>query len=75
MFDNILDIVKPNKDSDLALLPCPFCGSEEVFYIQYQHDAGVRWKVACMNCLAEIDRGWPQTKSAAQEFWNTRTKL
>lgn len=37
-FDNekILDIIKPEATPEhFKLLPCPFCGSEEVVYIKY----------------------------------------
>ena len=44
-FDNekILDIIKPEATPEhFKLLPCPFCGSEEVVYIKYQHARAMR---------------------------------
>lgn len=40
---------------DLKLLPCPFCGSTNVVYEQYEHAAGSRWRVCC--CALEPPGG------------------
>lgn len=64
-------IVKPINEND-ALLPCPFCGCEEVVYMQYKHDAGMRWKVFCCGCAAQIDPGYAQEKGVVRELWNKR---
>ena len=66
------DIYKPEKGSDLELKSCPFCGSEDVVYMQYKHTAGERWAVICLGCIATVDTGWAQQKHQIQEYWNQR---
>lgn len=68
------EIYKPKKGSDLYLLPCPFCGCEEVVYMKYDHATGERWAAVCMDCMAEIDPGWAQEKYAVRDMWNRRQK-
>lgn len=67
----ILKIVKP-KNKSQELKPCPFCGGEEVVYIQYQHPVGKRWAVSCSDCIAGIDPGYAQQPYEVQEMWNSR---
>jgi Lar family restriction alleviation protein len=72
---NIVDmtnIYKPAKGTDLELLPCPFCGGDEVVYMEYEHPVGRRWAVVCMGCMAEVDPGWAQQKCHVQDSWNRR---
>lgn len=57
----------------LELKPCPFCGSDIIFYEEYRHKAGNRWRVWCGDCLAGIDTGCAQSMGQAQEKWNRRT--
>lgn len=57
----------------LKLKPCPFCGSEDVSYFNYDHAAGERWGVVCLGCMAQIDPGWAQSMIAVQELWNKRS--
>lgn len=63
---------KPINEHD-ALLPCPFCGCEEVVYIQYKHVVGLRWKVFCCGCCAAIDPGYAQSKHVVKDMWNKRS--
>lgn len=63
---------KPEPDGDLSLDHCPFCGSEEVYYVQYKHAAGLRWKVRCHGCMAEIDPGYAQERHTVRDKWNRR---
>jgi len=67
-----LHVFKPQKGDNLELKPCPFCGSEEIYYVQYRSAAGERWKVICANCVAEIDPGYAQEKHRVQDMWNRR---
>ena len=66
-------IINPKKGSDLELLPCPFCGSKEIIYEQYQHAAGLRWRVFCCGCAAGVDPGYAQQPHQVMEKWNKRT--
>ena len=52
---------------------CPFCGEkEEIFLEEYDHKAGLRWRIVCSNCMASIDRGYDQTPQPLIEAWNKR---
>lgn len=53
-------------------LPCPFCGGTEIVTYKYNHDMGVRYSIFCAGCLAEINPGWAQERSALIEMWNKR---
>lgn len=55
--EDIVQIWKPEPTDNLALKPCPFCGNEEIMYLQYKHAAGLRWMVMCSKCVASIDPG------------------
>lgn len=52
------------KEGDL--LPCPFCGSSDIYYRKYNHAAGERWAILCANCMAEIDTGCAQNAGQAR---------
>jgi len=71
----INDIWRPDADSDLQLLPCPFCGDATVVYYKYQHLAGERFGVLCSSCMASIDPGYAQDKVTVQAMWNRRVVL
>ena len=60
---------------DLSLLPCPFCGSRDVYYEKYIREVGPRWRVVCLGCIASIDPGWAQSRSVVQGMWNTRAQI
>lgn len=68
-------IWKPEKGSDLELLPCPFCEGTEIVYYSYKHIAGERFGVFCCNCTASIDPGYAQDKCTVQHMWNRRSKV
>lgn len=53
---------------------CPFCGYEEPFVERYFHDAGIRYRVVCPECMATVDPGWFQSAGMAIEVWNRRIK-
>ncbi len=56
------------------LKPCPFCGSTDIYVDGYEHGAGLRWRVVCLNCMAMVDRGTWQQNYKAIDAWNTRVK-
>lgn len=62
----------PEKDFQ-SLKPCPFCGSAQVCYSEYESKVGLRWKVTCTRCMAEIDPGYAQNLYVVRELWNHRT--
>lgn len=69
--EEILEVWKPS--GDLMLKPCPFCGENEVIYVQYSTPNGSRWRVTCCGCMATIDPGYAQMRYVVQEKWNRRT--
>lgn len=62
-----------NIETSEKALPCPFCGSTDIYYRKYQHAAGERWAILCGGCLAEIDCGYAQQPHTARDLWNRRT--
>lgn len=63
--------IKPKNEND-SLLPCPFCGSNEVVYIEYDSVVGLRWKIMCFGCVAQIDPGYAQDRFVVRDMWNKR---
>lgn len=58
---------------NISVKPCPFCGEkEEIFFEEYKHKAGVRWRILCTSCMAHIDRGYDQTPLPLLDAWNKR---
>lgn len=53
------------------LLPCPFCGSENLKIVSYNSIAGACKMVECMDCFAEVP--CRATKKEAIDAWNRRT--
>lgn len=70
--EKVIHIMKPTEGSGNELKPCPFCGSVEVVFMQYEHAAGPRWRVFCCGCAAGIDPGWAQHPHAVADLWNRR---
>ena len=74
-FDQAIDLVKPEA-SHLTLLPCPFCGNPEIYYVRYIRDefpTENRWMVLCTHCMATLDPGYAQQMYTVRELWNRRT--
>jgi Lar family restriction alleviation protein len=70
--DNIEKIERPAAGGNLELLPCPFCGSDDIVFVQYAHTIGPRWRIFCCGCSAGVDPGWAEQKSIVRDLWNTR---
>ncbi len=60
VFDNIL------QDSSLPLKPCPFCGSDKVYFVE----TGQKYGVVCFGCMVSTES--KNTKETAQKQWNRR---
>ena len=71
--ENVIEIIRPTEGSGDELKECPFCGSKEIVYMQYEHTAGLRWKVFCCGCAAGVDPGYAQTRHTVAKMWNRRT--
>lgn len=68
-FDDVLQIVKPDQDSQYRLIPCS-CGSHEVVYAQYINTAGApMWRVVCTDCGKTADPG-TDIRHSVQLEWN-----
>lgn len=62
-----------NYRKNTNVLPCPFCGeSEEIYLEQYDCAVGERWRIVCVSCMVQIDRGYDQTPGGMIELWNRR---
>ena len=72
-FDDVVEIIKPDPDSQYRLTPCD-CGSGEVVYARYITPAGaLLWRVVCTDCGAVADlRG--DVRHDVQCEWNRRNK-
>ncbi len=55
-----------------VLKPCPFCGGENIFVDGYEHGAGIRWRVLCLDCMATLDDVTIHQKFRAIVAWNRR---
>ena len=70
-FDDVVEIVKPEPDSQYRLRACN-CGSEEVIYAKYTGGDGVpRWRVVCTDCGATVDLQG-NVRHEVQKAWNRR---
>ena len=70
--EDVVKIIKPAAGSGNELKPCPFCGSEEIVFMQYQTVVGLRWRTFCCGCAAGIDPGYAQEMHQVTEMWNRR---
>lgn len=55
--------------SETKLLPCPFCGGEDLTV--YRHETVGSW-VACVDCGLETPTETGTTPDEATKYWNTR---
>lgn len=69
MPDDVIDIKKPDPDSQYRLKPCKACGSGYVAYVKYLKNGQLLWAAACFDCGHTVDSG-STVKHDAQVNWN-----
>lgn len=60
------------KDFCKHVEKCPMCGGENIFVAEYEHDAGKRYGVICLDCMTTQYTGICQTAYQAINKWNER---
>ena len=70
--ENVVHVIKPAYGSGNELKPCPFCGSDDVVFMQYEREVGLRWMVICCGCTACIAPGSAQEPHSVASLWNRR---
>lgn len=68
MLDDVIEIKKPDPDSQYRLVPCK-CGSDNVAYVHYNGRGGAKWRVTCFDCCHTVDKGC-RVRHDAQLAWN-----
>jgi ribosomal protein S27E len=67
--NDVIDIKKPNPDSQYRLRTCRKCGSDNVAYVHYDGKGGAKWRVECFDCGHMVDKG-NRVRHDAQMAWN-----
>lgn len=70
MLTDVIQIIKPDPDSQYRLIPCD-CGGDNVAFEQYQHGDDELWRVRCFDCGLTVDSG-TGIRHEAQLGWNRR---
>ena len=68
MFEDAIQIIKPEPDSHYRLLDCPECNGDNVAYIQKANVAGATWHGMCFDC-SHTGKG-DAIRHEAQKNWN-----
>lgn len=69
MLDDVIEIKKPDSDSQYRLLPCKKCKGDNVAYVHYNGRGGAKWRVECFDCGHTVDKG-NTVRHDAQQAWN-----
>ena len=69
ILDDVIEIKKPDQDSQWRLRNCKKCGGENVAYVQYNGRGGAAWRVKCFDCGYTVDKG-NKVRHDAQVNWN-----
>lgn len=69
MLDGVIEIRKPEPDSQYRLKPCKICRGSNVAYVLYAAGGGDAWKAKCFDCGFTVDRGC-RGRHDAQLAWN-----
>lgn len=72
--DNVIDIKKPDADSQYRLRSCNKCKSDNVAYVHYNGRGGAKWRVTCFDCGHTVDEG-NRVRHDAQVNWNKAVKI
>ena len=72
--DDVIDIKKPDPDSQYRLKPCKKCQSDNVAYVHYDGRGGAKWRVQCFDCGHTVDKG-NKVRHDAQLAWNEAVGL
>jgi hypothetical protein len=73
MLDDVIEIKKPEPDSQYRLLPCK-CKSDNVAYVHYNGRGGAKWRVECFDCGFTVDKG-NKVRHDVQLVWNEAVKV
>lgn len=68
MFDNVIQILKPEPDSHFRLRSCPVCHGDNVAYVQKKANNCDLWHGKCFDC--EYEGRGAMDRHEAQENWN-----
>lgn len=70
-FEDVVEIIKPDPDSQYRLTACD-CGSSEVVYAKYiTRGPTETWRVVCTDCRKTVDI-CATIRHQAQLAWNRR---
>jgi uncharacterized protein (UPF0303 family) len=67
--DDVIDIKRPESDSQYRLVACGQCKSDNVAYVKYQNNGRVRFRVSCFDCGCTVQTG-AECAHDAQVAWN-----
>ena len=73
MLDDVIEIKKPDPDSQWRLRPCKRCKSDNAAYVHYEARGGEAWRVSCFDCGYTVDKG-NTVRHDAQVNWNKAVK-
>lgn len=75
MLDGVLEIIKPDPDSQYCLVPCK-CGSDNVAYMKYMDCPGEAWAVQCFDCGRKAMRvPGVKIRHEIQVEWNRAVRM
>ena len=69
MLDDVIEIKKPDPDSQYRLKPCKKCKGDNVAYEHYNGRGGAAWRVKCFDCGYALDNN-NRVRHDAQILWN-----
>lgn len=69
--DNVIEIKKPDPDSQYRLKPCKKCKSDNVAYAKSLDGL---WRVRCFDCGCTVGKG-NKIRHDAQLEWNKEMRL